>query len=188
LDIEKQPLNVKSSAAEALFETGYKLLVGPKEGRDRAQAQAVLLPLAEAGHVGAQGLLGIAHFDEDPAAAALWFKKAQPELLKMARAGLPLAAWLLGVMNEKACGVRQNWTAARKWYESAGHMGHDLSAQQNSDLAMRMNDWNETLYWALISERLGIAAAETHTTLAESHLSEEKIAPIRKRASAWQQR
>jgi TPR repeat protein len=188
LDIKKEPLDIKSSEAEALFEQGYNFLVGPKEKRDRAQAITLLRELADGGHVGAQGLMGVASLEEDPIVAAAWFKKAQPELPKMAHAGLALAAWLLGCMHEKGCGVRQNWNVARKWYVTAAHTGHDLSAQQASDLALRMKDWTETFYWALISEHLGIPTTDSHAKTAESFLSPEKIESTRKRAAAWKPR
>lgn len=87
---------------------------GPEEQR---AAEPLLRRAAEAGHVEAQFLLGLAHHTgrgapEDPAEAARWYRAA-------AEAGHRDAAYLLGLAYWRGRGVAQDDRAATRWFARA---------------------------------------------------------------------
>lgn len=93
---------------------------------DYAAARAAWLPLAEAGDASAQANLAVLYLrgqgvDEDPAAAARWFRLAAVQ-------GNPIAQDNLGQLYYQGRGVEQDFEEAARWIKAAAYQG-DPSAQ-----------------------------------------------------------
>lgn len=110
-------------------EDDYRDAVAALEGGPDAQSQAepLLRRAAEAGHVEAQFLLGLAHHtgrggaQANAAEAARWYRAA-------ATAGHRDAAYLLGLAYWRGRGVRQDDRAATQWFARAAAAGQGEAA------------------------------------------------------------
>ena len=120
---------------------------------DYATTLAELTPLAEAGNVDAQALLGTMYADsigveQDYAEAAKWYHLA-------AEAGNDSAQYNLGLLYEDGKGVEQDYAEAVKWYRLAAEAGHAKS-QNNLGLMYEngkgaLQDYRFAYMWYEIS-------------------------------------
>ena len=106
-------------------ETGYDKGLYAHQAGDYATAIAEFTPLAEAGHVSSQFILGAMYAEgrgvgKSEEEAVKWYRLA-------ADAGLDEAQFSLGAMYANGLGVAQNDVEAVKWYRLAAEAGHDTA-------------------------------------------------------------
>ena len=118
-----------------LYLSGTRVFAGPLDEAtaalrrgDEARAFQLLLPLARAGNLAAERMVGFCYqtgcgTPRDYYAAAFWLHRA-------AKQGDVWSAYLLGVMYDKGQGVPRNYAAAARWYRLAAKQGSAI-AQNN---------------------------------------------------------
>ena len=104
--------------ADAQFEAGARAY----EAKGYRKAREIWLPLAHAGHAGAQFKMGVLYGfgrlgSKDHAAAREWYEKS-------AEQGYAKAQYNLAIMYERGDGVAVDYQKASRLYELAGHQGH----------------------------------------------------------------
>jgi hypothetical protein len=154
-------------------------------------------PLAEAGDVRGQSLLGLLYYrgrgtPQDPSEAAKWFMRA-------ANQNDAAAQFYLGVMWGEGVGVPQDFERAAKWYRRAADLG-DAQAQYNLGLAYAKGEgvpqdnvaahmWlNLAAAHFLPTEAARRTAAVNSRDAVASKMTPEQLAEAQKRAHDWHQR
>jgi TPR repeat protein len=159
---------------------------------DYKDALAMVQPLAEAGDVRAQSLLGLMYYRgravaQDDKEAATWFRRA-------ADGGDATAQFYLGGMYAEGRGVPQDYAESAQWYHHAADQG-DGQAQYNLGLAyargegVEQNLVNAHMMFNLSAARLndprGRTAAIKNRDQVAGEMTSEQISEAQKLARDW---
>jgi TPR repeat protein len=160
---------------------------------DYKTALAMAQPLAEAGDVRAQSLLGLMYYRgrgvaQDDKEAATWFRRA-------ADGGDATAQFYLGGMFSEGRGVPQDYAESAQWYHRAADQG-DGQAQYNLGLAYARGEGVEqnlvnahmmfNLSAARLSDPRGRTAAIKNRDQVAGEMTSDQISEAQKLAKDWQ--
>jgi TPR repeat protein len=165
--------------------------------QDYDDALKLAQPLAEAGDVRAQSLVGLMYYRGrgprvDPAEAVRWFRAA-------ADGGDAAARFYLGVMFAEGRGVPQDYEQAAIWYQRAADLG-DAQALYNLGLAYAQGEGvsqdNVTAHMLLnvaaarfpVADSRARSAAVSSRDVVAAKLTPEQLAEAQKLAREWQPR
>ena len=123
---------------------------------DKPEAQRLFRQAAERGHTLAMTFLGDIYINgdgvpEDKDEGTKWYRKAMPELQRLADRGDPVAQVQYGFMFDVGIGIEVNKKMALEWYQKSANQGHWLG-QANVAFAyadgkgvpqdyVKANDW-----------------------------------------------
>jgi uncharacterized protein len=164
---------------------------------DYTGALKLAQPLAEAGDVRAQSLVGLMYYRGrgprvDPAEAVQWFRRA-------ADGGDAAARFYLGVMFAEGRGVPQDYEEAAVWYQRAADLG-DAQALYNLGLAYAQGEGvaqdNVTAHMLLnvaaarfpVADSRARSAAVSSRDVVAKELTSEQLAEAQKMAREWKPR
>ena len=189
--------NVAAAVGLASQPASADAAVAAYQKADYVGALKLAQPLAEAGDVRAQSLVGLMYYRGrgprvDPAEAVKWFRRA-------ADGGDAAARFYLGVMFAEGRGVPQDYEQAAVWYQRAADLG-DAQALYNLGLAYAQGEGvsqdNVTAHMLLnvaaarfpAAESRARSAAVSSRDVVAKELTSEQLAEAQKMARDWKPR
>lgn len=177
-------------AAADEFAAGMRAHLEKRYGESRR----IFMPLAEAGNVRAQFMMGTIHeqgldVPKDLRAAARWYRAA-------AEGGNASAQYNLGVFYQFGKGVEKDPSAAARWLRRAAEQGHNRAQNNLSTFYFTgvgvPRDRAEAWKWLTLSAEglkgKGREIALGNRTVLEREMTPEQIAAARQRVADWRRR